>query len=481
VRVLVIGGSAAGSFAALLLARAGHDVLVVEKDQLDVAPDVESAATSAYRATAPHIVQPHIIMARCRQLLVEHLPDVYGDLLDAGVVEAPLATQMPSSLADTTPRAGDEQLSMLMTRRSTFDWVLRRALAAQPRVALRCGVMVTELLADPGQPPHVTGVRTTDSDLQADLVIDATGRRSPIDRWLKNIGAQPGVSSWAECGVAYFSRHYRLRDGASPPGAATTRRVEAFDEFTAGIWGADNGTMQLVVAPLAMDHRFKTLRYPEVFTAVLRTVPTFARWLDALEPITDVFPMGGVHNTLRRLVVDGAPVATGLAAIGDSVCTTNPTLGRGLALALAGAVDLLAIVHDHGEDWTAQALAADACVAEHVLPFYDDQAVIDAARLAVLRHHIFDTPPPPNTSPSSERVTFAQLRAAAEFDPTAFRALWRLMGMLSPPDRIYSDPQVVARTSETLRAHGSGPTMIQPSQDELRAALTPDPTPTSRP
>jgi flavin-dependent dehydrogenase len=99
--------------------------------------------------------------------------------------------------------------------------------------------------------------------------------------------------------------------------------------------------MQLALAPLAMDHRFKTVRYPEVFDAVLRTVPMYAEWLDVLDPITGVYPMGGVHNTMRRLVVEGAPVATGLAAIGDSVCTTNPTLGRGLAVALSGAVDLL--------------------------------------------------------------------------------------------------------------------------------------------
>jgi len=131
---------------------------------------------------------------------------------------------------------------------------------------------------------------------------------------LKDIGARESASSWAECGVAYFSRHYKPRGDSTPPGPPTTRRLDAFDEFTVGIWGADNGTLQLVVAPLAMDHRFKTLRYPEVFTAVLRCVPTFAKWLDALEPITGVYPMGGVHNTLRRLVVDGAPVATGLLA-----------------------------------------------------------------------------------------------------------------------------------------------------------------------
>ena len=241
-RIAIAGGSAAGLFAALLLARAGHDVVVLERDRLEPAADVESAAAAAFRPSAPQIVQPHLIMARCRQLLIRRLPDVYAGLLAAGVAEAPLRTQMPDTLADTAPRPGDEALMPVMTRRSTVDWVLARAAAAEPRVELRYGVKVAGLLcttrsAAGPNPPHVTGLRT--------------------------------------------------------------------------------------------EHG-----------AVLRTVPAYAAWLDVMDPITDVFPMGGLHNTLRRLVADGTPVATGLVAIGDSVCTTNPTLGRGLALALTGAADL---------------------------------------------------------------------------------------------------------------------------------------------
>jgi hypothetical protein len=204
---------------------------------------------------------------------------VYAGLLAAGAVEAPLRTQMPDSLPDTAPWPGDERLTPVMTRRSTVDWVLQRAAAAEPRVTVRHGVKVT-------------------------------GRTAATWR--------------AECGIAYFSRHYRVRRGADLPAPLVTRTVVALDEFLADKWGGDNGAVQLVVAPLAADHRFRTAREPQVFTAVLRTIPALAAWLDVMDPITGVFPMAGLHNTLRRLVADGSPVATGLHAIGDSACTTNP-------------------------------------------------------------------------------------------------------------------------------------------------------------
>ena len=68
-------------------ARAGHEATVLERDDLQPAPDVESAAGKAFHASAPQIVQPHLIIARCRQLLIDRLPDVYDGMLEPGVEE----------------------------------------------------------------------------------------------------------------------------------------------------------------------------------------------------------------------------------------------------------------------------------------------------------------------------------------------------------------------------------------------------------
>lgn len=394
---------------------------------------------------------------------------MYKGLLDAGVAEASLVSQMPPGITDRAPAPGDERLTLMMTRRATVDWVLARAAAIEPGVEIRYGSQVVGLLADPGEPPRVQSVRTACGTLPADLVIDASGRRSPLDRWLVAVGARPTDLAQAECGLAYYGRQYRARPD-DLPGPVTTRVVAGLNEVVIGIWGGDNATMQIALAPLATDRRFTTARDPAVFSAVVRSVPFYAGWLNGLDPITDVYVMGGLHNTLRRLVVDGSPVATGLHAVGDAVCTTNPTFGRGLSLAMRTATDLVDVLAAHPDDPRAQALAMDRAVSAHVAPWYADQAVNDAAGVAMMRHAVAGGPAP-DLSPPPDRIAFGQLRAAAQTDAAAFRALWRIMGMVGQPADVYADPALVARVRATL-ADGPPPPMPQPSRTELERALS---------
>jgi len=70
-----------------------------------------------------------------------------------------------------------------------------------------------------------------------------------------------------------------------------------------------------------------------------------------------------------------------------------------------------------------------------------------------------------------ERVTSAQLRTAALFDPTAFRAFWRVMGAINRLEEVDTDPQVVAGTQTIVRQHRGAPRMAQPSRSLLVSVL----------
>ncbi|MEJ2859817.1 FAD-dependent oxidoreductase [Actinomycetospora flava] len=478
--VAVVGGSAGGLSTALVLARRGHRVTVLDRDDLTPAPDLETAAAEALRPTAPQIVQPHVLLAGTRVLLEQLLPDVLAALYTAGARVAPLASQMAATLQDRSPRPGDDELRPIMCRRAALDWVLARAAATEPGVGVRPGVTVTGLLADRPDdgpdgagPPRVRGVRTSAGDVAADLVVDAAGRRSAIDRWLDGIGARRSSVESAACGLAYFGRQYRMREGAPLPGPETARVVMGLDEFTLGIWAGDNRTAQIALAPLAADRRFRAARDPDVFDATLRTVPYYAAWLDVLDPISEVAVMGGLHNTFRRLVVDGRPVALGLFAVGDAVCTTNPTFGRGIGVALRTVADLAEVLAAHPDDPEAAALAMDRAVVEHVRPWFADQAASDAARLAALRHSVLGEQAPDPPPPRADRVSFTELRRASLVDPLAFRAVVRIMGMVGDPGTLYTDPEIVAATRAALDRVATA--VPQPTRAELEEALRPTP------
>jgi hypothetical protein len=160
-------------------------------------------------------------------------------------------------------------------------------------------------------------------------------------------------------------------------------------------------------------------------------------------------------------------IVVGGSAAGQFTALLHNSMRR---LALQGAMDLVELLDEYGEDEMGLAQALDKFVTRRVEPFYLDQATNDGRRLAELRHTLFGAPAP-ETTPLEDRVTFAALRAAMPFDAIVFRAFWRVMGMLARPDDVYTDPDVVARTRDVLRSLDTATAMTQPTRAQLEAAL----------
>jgi hypothetical protein len=105
-------------------------------------------------------------------------------------------------------------------------------LAASTRIA---GLLAVSDRTD--GPVRVGGVRTQDGrEIRAELVVDALGRTSPAGSWLTALGARPVFERRSECGLLYYSRHFRLRDGDHDDG-----RDLAWQCWTSASGEADDG------------------------------------------------------------------------------------------------------------------------------------------------------------------------------------------------------------------------------------------------
>ena len=84
-----------------------------------------------------------------------------------------------------------------------IEWALLQKVMREPSILTRGGVRITGLLGQPGRLPEVTGVRTSNGEVEADLVIDALGRTSPVFYWLQALGAAASQMEPSPCGLIY--------------------------------------------------------------------------------------------------------------------------------------------------------------------------------------------------------------------------------------------------------------------------------------
>ena len=462
-KVVVVGAGVAGLGAALSLGRAGHEVTVLERDATPLPADPDAAFWWDRRG-APQVRHSHAFLARLRNLLRDRHPDVLEQLLDAGATELRFVEDMPATITDRSPRPGDEDLVALACRRTTFEWVLRKAALASPGVALLDGVVVDGLAAtdDPSGLRRATGVHLADGrTIDGDLVVLAGGRRGDVPAWFAAMGAATVAEEDEDTGIVYWSRFYRLL-GDPPVAEGPIGADLGYLKFA--VFQGDNGTFSVTLATPNEDAALRTLSVPSHFDVAAAAMQPIAPWVapGVSEPITEVHPMARLRNRLRTFVADGRPVALGVLAIGDAHTCTNPLYGRGCSLAMVHAELLADALAEHDTFDEAFHLAFEAATAKELLPWYRasvNQDRMQRAEAARLLAEGDGTAPDPTGDERPEAVQRQFMRSvlregllpALRTEQAVFRAFLKGFNLLEAPDALMEDAEVMAKVLEAYQ------------------------------
>ena len=334
---VVIGSGIGGMCAARVLSDHFERVTLIERDELP-----EGAA---HRKGVPQSRHPHGLLDRGRRELSALFPGLEDDLhrrgghdLDAGLE---LATLNPEGWA----KRRDTGHPMLFASRLLIESVIRDRIKANPRIKMVEQTQVTGLVLEHGDTPRVTGVdiRSLKDDsfgrIDADLVVDCSGRSSRAPEWLTRHGYAEPELEIVDGQAGYSTCWYQAPPAEKRPAgwwwkgiflnpSMKPKRDE--DYYFALVLPIEGDRFLLTMAswgdrPLPADH--------ESFAALcgkLRS-PIVAEALAISTPISPIFHRRGMQNSWRHYENWSGPA--GFICVADAVCAFNPVYAQGMTSA----------------------------------------------------------------------------------------------------------------------------------------------------
>ena len=365
-RTSIIGAGPAGLLLGAALATRGAEVTLVDRDP---GPPADGRWP---RKGVMQFHHAHAIRSQVIDTLRRELPAAYDRLLDVGA--EPVDLPLPDG---TTAVAG------LRCQRSTYEQGVRAVVATVPGLTIRTG-HVDRVVESDGPGRRATGIVVDGEPLEADLVIDASGRSGRVNRDRRAPATAGGV-----CGIAYVDRIYQLHPGAEPGPLVNPIAWQAnHDGYQCLLFLHERGIFSALVIRSTDARDLVGLRHNAAFDAAVAAIPGLSDWTDPqrARPLTDVLPGGTLKNAYRsQRGPDGGLALPGLLFAGDAVCTTTPNFGRGLATTMLQVDEVLRLVDatvDVGGTPTLDQLthvgeAFDSWTEANMRPWVEDHAVMD--------------------------------------------------------------------------------------------------------